>query len=288
MGTSAAPGESAASSIGRPAAVGPRGPAAVSSGAPVSGFIDLAGADGAAGGGSAALRGYVARPSGKGPFPAVLMIHEITGLNDITVRHAERMAAAGYLTLAVDLFSDGGPRRCIVSTMRSLAAGEGRAFEDLGTARSWLADSEHTTDKLGVIGFCMGGAFALLLANDGFDAASVNYGKLPKDPGAALAGACPIVANFGARDRLLPGAAATLGSALSGLGVDHDVKEFASAGHAFLNDAEPGPGPVRTLLRVLGIRPDPASAPEAWQRIEDHFARHLAGAQSSGAQASGG
>lgn len=236
--------------------------------------VDLS-RESAAAGGSPRLYGYLAKPEGKGPFPAVLMVHEAFGLNDITVRHAVRMAAAGYLTLALDLFSDGGTRRCLVSTMRTLAAGEGRAFTDLLTARQWLLDSGDSTDKVGVIGFCMGGGFALLLANDGFDAAAVNYGRRPKDPAAALAGACPIVANFGGRDRTLPGEAAKLAAVLDGLGVENDVKEFPHAGHAFLNDVETGPRMLRPLMRVMGIGPDPESAPEAWQRIEDHFAKHL-------------
>ncbi len=228
-------------------------------------------------GASPKLRGYLAEPDGPGPFPAVLMIHEAFGLDHSTVRHAERLAAAGYLTLAVDLFSDGGARRCLVATMRSLAAGEGKAFTDLSAARDWLLDSGRTTGKVGVIGFCMGGGFALLLANDHFDAAAVNYGRTPKDPDTELAGACPIVANFGAKDRSLPGAAAKLGAVLDRIGVEHDIKEFATAGHSFLNDAESGPRLLRPLFRVMGVGPDPRSAPEAWQRIEDHFAKHLKG-----------
>jgi carboxymethylenebutenolidase len=236
--------------------------------------VDLSEASAAAGG-SPALRGYLAAPEGEGPFPAVLMIHEMFGLNDIIVRHADRMAAAGYLTLAVDLFSDGGARRCLVATMRALASGEGRAFTDLATARDWLKEAGRATGKIGVIGFCMGGSFALLLANDRFDAAAVNYGRRPKDPEEALAGACPIVANFGGKDRSLPGEAAKLVTVLDRLGVENDVKEFPHAGHSFLNDVEAGPRPLRPLFRVMGIKPDPESAPEAWQRIEDHFAEHL-------------
>lgn len=236
--------------------------------------VDLSGAATAAGG-SPRLRGYLAGPEGDGPFPAVLMIHEAFGLDGNTVRHAQRLAAAGYLTLAVDLFSDGGARRCLVSTMRALAAGEGRAFADLAAARQWLLESGRTTGKIGVIGFCMGGGFALLLANDGFDAAAVNYGRLPREPETALAGACPIVANFGAKDRSLRGAADRLGSVLDSIGVENDVKEFETAGHAFLNDAEAGPRPLRPLMRVLGVGPDPQAAPEAWHRIEDHFDRYL-------------
>lgn len=236
--------------------------------------VDLSRASAAAGG-SLKLSGYLATPGGAGPFPCVVMIHEAFGLNDQMRRHADRLASAGYLTLALDLFSDGGPRRCLIGTMRSMITGEGRAFTDLATARTWLRDSGLSTGKTGVIGFCMGGGFALLAANDGFDAASVNYGRLPRDLGSALQGACPVVANYGGKDRTLKGAAARLETALDSLGVEHDVKEFPSAGHAFLNEQEEGPRALRPLMRVLGIGPDPQSAPEAWRRIEEHFAKYL-------------
>ena len=234
-------------------------------------IIDLT----AAGTGSRNLRGYLAEPEGTGPFPAVLMIHEALGLNDISRRQADRLAAAGYLTLAVDLFSDGGVRRCLVSTMRSLMSGTGKAFTDLAVAQAWLKQSGRSNGKMGVIGFCMGGGFALLIAKDGFDAAAVNYGSLPKNLDEALLGACPVVGNFGKADRTLRGAAAKLEAALDRLGIENDVKEFEGAGHAFMNDAEAGPRPLRPLFRVMGIKPDPDAAAEAWQRIEDHFARHL-------------
>ncbi|QOD02737.1 dienelactone hydrolase family protein [Pseudarthrobacter sp. BIM B-2242] len=242
-------------------------------------YVDLS-AESAAAGGSPSLGGYLARPAGAGPFPAVLMIHEAFGLNDSIRGHAERLARAGYLTLAVDLFSDGGARRCVVSTMRSMMTGSGRVFTDLATARTWLAKSPLSTGKTGVIGFCMGGGFALLVARDGFDAASVNYGRLPRDLEGALRGACPIVANFGAKDTTLKGAARRLETALDNLGIENDVKEFPTAGHAFLNETDLGPAVLRPLMRVMGIGPDPESAPEAWQRIEDHFARHLKGSDN--------
>src|SRR6478752_1289547 len=105
--------------------------------------VDLSAA-GAAAGGSPSLHGYLAVPVGQGPFPGVVMIHEAFGLDDQTRRHADRLARAGYLTLAVDLYSDGGARRCLVSTMRSLASGQGKAFADLEAARRWLLDSGRT------------------------------------------------------------------------------------------------------------------------------------------------
>jgi len=225
--------------------------------------------------GSRGLRGYLATPAGPGPWPAVVMIHEIFGLDDAMRGHADRLADLGYLTLAVDLYSAGGARRCLVSTMRAMNRGRGRAFADISAARDYLAGSPDCTGEIGIIGFCMGGGFALLSAGDGYGAAAVNYGPLPRDLDETLSGACPIVASYGGRDRTLRGAADQLDEALERAGVIHDVKEYSAAGHAFLNDTETGPRPLRPLLRVAGIGPEPESAKDAWDRIELFFATHL-------------
>jgi carboxymethylenebutenolidase len=226
--------------------------------------------------GSIPLRGFLAVPDGEGLWPGVVLIHEIFGLDDVMRRQATRLATAGYLTLAIDLYSAGGPARCLVSTMRSLFSGTGRAYADIETARRWLLDSRDCTSKIGVIGFCMGGGFALVATTTGFDVAAVNYGQLPKDVEHALATACPIVATYGARDRTLRGTAAKLDEVLTRAGVAHDVEEYAGAGHAFMNDAPVGPRPLRPLLKVAGMVPHPDAAADAWRRIEGFFEHYLA------------
>ena len=224
---------------------------------------------------SPGLHGYVARPSTTGPWPGVVMVHEVFGVDDVTRRQADRLAKAGYLTVVPDLYSAGGAIRCLKATFGALKARRGRAFQDIEAARTWLTTQPDCTGRVGIIGFCMGGGFALVAATRGFDASSVNYGKLPEEAEVALQGACPVVASYGARDRALKGAAATLESALTWLGVEHDVKEYPTANHSFLNDATNGPLVLRPLLKIAGIGPDPVAAPDAWARIEAFFAKHL-------------
>jgi carboxymethylenebutenolidase len=236
--------------------------------------VDLA-ESAAAQGGSKGLTGYLATPTTEGPWPGVLLVHELFGLDEAVRRHTERLAAMGYLALTPDLYAQGGARRCLVSTMRAMSSGQGRAYADIEAGRQWLLRREDCTGKVGIIGFCMGGGFALMTVGTGFDVASANYGALPKDLDAAMAGACPVVGSYPGRDRGLAGAADKLEAALTRAGVVHDVKEYPEAGHSFLNDAPNGPRPLRPLLRVMHVGPEPDSAADAWARIEVFFAQHL-------------
>jgi carboxymethylenebutenolidase len=223
------------------------------------------------------LRGYLAVPqkevSGDPPWPGVVIVHDALGLSDDARNITDRFATAGYLALAPDLYGRGGFVRCVRKVFQELMAAQGRSFDDLEAARATLAGREDCTGRIGVVGFCMGGGFALVAASRGFDASAPYYGPLPKDL-SILDGACPIVASYGGRDRTLKGAAAKLDTALTERAIPHDVKEYPDASHSFANQIHLGP--VTALLKVAGVGYHRESSEDAWRRVFAFFAEHLA------------
>lgn len=220
------------------------------------------------------LRAYLAVPPGAGPWPGVVVIQDALGLTDDIRSQADRLAAAGYLAFAPDLYSGRGIR-CVVATLSASRSGQGPAYEDIDAARQWLSEREDCTGRVGIIGFCMGGGFALLSApRYDFAAASVNYGEVPDDAVERLSGACPIVGSYGRRDLTLRERAKRLEDALTELGVPHDIKEYPEAGHSFMNRINAGPvlGTVAGLARFNYHHP---SAEDAWRRILGFFGTHL-------------
>src|SRR3954447_5457317 len=109
-------------------------------------------------------RAYLAEPTTAPPWPGVVLLHEIFGVNDDLRAKADRFASRGYLALAPDLLSLGPRALCVLGAFRALNARKGPAFDAIEAARAELARREECTGRIGVIGFCMGGGFAVLSA----------------------------------------------------------------------------------------------------------------------------
>ncbi|MBE0608052.1 MAG: dienelactone hydrolase family protein [Dehalococcoidia bacterium] len=222
------------------------------------------------------MRAEAAATTGDGPHAAVIVIHEIFGLNDDIRGKAEHFAESGYVAVAPDLYSILGRKPlCVVRAMQSLRRGDGPVFEGLEAVRAWLAARPDVDpSRIGVIGFCMGGGFALLFAAKApLGAAAVFYGDVPKDE-TPLEEVCPVVAGYGGRDAVFGRFAARLEDHLTVLGVENDVKVYPDAGHSYMSEHK---GLMNRLASwgPLKVGFNPKAAEDSWRRVDAFFADHL-------------
>ena len=220
----------------------------------------------------------LALPSGAGPHPGVIVLHEIFGLNDDIRRIAARFADNGYVALAPNLYAAGNRLACLSRTMVALVRGaDGGTVRTIEAARRHLAARPDVdADRIGVVGFCMGGGFALAFAATGRVAvAGVNYGAVPAHRD-QLADVCPVVASYGALDRTMQAMPGRLERHLEALGVPHDIKVYEGAGHSFFSQG----GAPGWLERIPLPNPthagyQPEAAEDGWRRMLTFFAEHL-------------
>jgi carboxymethylenebutenolidase len=216
--------------------------------------------------GDETVQGILYTPTGKGPFPALIVIHEWWGLNDWVKDQASKLSDQGYVTLAVDLY------RGKVATTPEMAheimrgVPEDRAKRDLHAAFEYLASLPTVKpDRIGSIGWCMGGGYSLDLAlqEPTLAADVINYGHLATDTEALKKINAPILGLFGAQDHgITPDDVKKFGAALDQLGKKIDVTIYPDAGHAFENPNNKD-----------GYRADDAA--NAWQRTVDFLAKTL-------------
>ena len=156
------------------------------------------------------LPAHLAVPSGEGPWPGMVLVHEAFGLDAVMVRAAERVAEMGYVVLAPDLVARGRRPVCLAQTFAALRRGRRSGV------RRHRGRPGRAAGRPAMLG--VGGRHRVLPGrrlrarprrSSGWDAAVVNYGMLPDDP-SVLDGSCPVVASYGARDRFLAGSAARL------------------------------------------------------------------------------
>jgi carboxymethylenebutenolidase len=209
--------------------------------------------------------------------PGVIVIHEIFGLNDDIRRITGRIGDLGYAALAPDLYDGPGPRAiCIARTLMAMRSGSGPAFRDLEAARTFL-QSQPGVDpsRIGVIGFCMGGGFALLFAvRAPLGAAAVFYGDVPKTA-ETLQNVCPVLGSFGGLDRIFARQGERLEKLLGELGIDHDVKIYPQAGHSFMSRHDKGLMVTLGAWGPMKAGYNAEAAEDSWKRIEAFFGRHL-------------
>jgi carboxymethylenebutenolidase len=205
-------------------------------------------------------------PEGKAPFPGIVVVHEWWGLNDWVKGQASKLADQGYAALAIDLYRGkvGTTPEEAHEIMRGVP--EDRAQRDLDAAYQFLAAQPNVkADRIGAIGWCMGGGYALDLALEEpkLAATVINYGALATDPAALSKINAPIVGFFGALDRgITPDNVKQFGEAMDKLGKKVDVTIYPDAGHAFENPNNKD-----------GYRP--ADAADAWNKTVNFLASTL-------------
>lgn len=212
-------------------------------------------------------------PEGEGPWPGIVVVHDAIGFGPDNAATSARIAAAGFVAVTPNLYSRGGRARCITRVFREALRQRGRAFDDVLAARDHLLGLPHCSGSVGIAGFCMGGQFALLLGPGNFGAAAPFYGTpLPKNVADTLDASCPVVASFGRRDPLGPGAGPKLQEMMDAKGVPSDVRVYPEAGHSFANQL-----PIQPFLRIAQFGYHADATEDAWRRVFGFFSQHLTG-----------
>jgi carboxymethylenebutenolidase len=215
--------------------------------------------------GGQSLKAFIARPTGEEPRPAIVVIQEIFGLNDNIRQITSRLAQEGYAALALDLYSGGFKPWCVFQSVRAVLSShtDNYGTRHLRNAMTYLAQQPYTdAGRLGAIGFCMGGNFALALANEDKRLKTIApfYSTTPKPLKKDVSGLCPVVGSFPEKD-FTTKQGQQLDTDLTKATIAHDIKIYPGTKHSFMNDS--------------GSSFNPEAAADAWQRTLAFFQRHL-------------
>jgi carboxymethylenebutenolidase len=213
------------------------------------------------------LKGYVARPVGAKPgLPGLIVIHEWWGLNDNVRAETRRLAAEGYVALAVDLYA-GRVATAPPDAMRlsrELTSNASPAEANLRAAHDYLERIERAP-RIGSIGWCLGGRWSLrtaLLLPAALDATVIYYGSVTVPEAELATLEMPILGLFAGRDRVVPlPTVSAFREMLQRLGKKADIRVYESADHAFANPS--------------GLAYDAAAADDAWRLTTAFLREHL-------------
>lgn len=217
------------------------------------------------GGTSGTMRGYLVQPTGPGPFPVVLVIHENRGLNPYIEDVARRAATEGFLALAPDgLFPVGGyPGNDDDGRRLQSGLDQGKLRTDMSRSARFLKAHPLSNGKLGVTGFCWGGSTTnYLAATLGADIlAAVPYYGAPAETAAVPRIQAAIQGHLAANDQRINAMWPAYEAALKAAGATHEVHTYPGTQHGFHNNSTP--------------RYDEAAAKLAWERTIAFFRTHL-------------
>ena len=208
-------------------------------------------------------QGGLFEPKTSAKAPAVLLIQEWWGLNDHVRSIADRLAAEGFLVLAPDLYDGWTTKDAAEAGARMTALDGARSMQQIEGARAFLAAHEACSGKVGIIGFCMGGAFAFrAAANLALAAAVPFYGIPPAETSDFTKVSCPVLAHFAGRDQWAKASRAEeIQKQIQGAGGSMELFVY-DADHAFFNDTRP---------EVYS----PDNAKLAWERSVSFLKTHL-------------
>ena len=216
--------------------------------------------------GDETVQGILYAPEGKGPFPGIIVIHEWWGLNDWVKEQAAKISDQGYVTLAVDLYRGKVAKTPDEAHEIMRGVPEDRAKRDLHAAVEFLESQPNVKkDRIGSIGWCMGGGYSLdvALQEPTLAADVINYGHLATDPESTKKINASILGLFGGQDRGIPAEdVKKFEQLLKQQGKIVEIVIYPDAGHAFEN-------PNNTT----GYRADDAA--DAWKRTVSFFAATL-------------
>jgi carboxymethylenebutenolidase len=191
--------------------------------------------------GSETVHGLLYQPlkSASATHPGIIVIHEWWGLNDWVKEQASDLAKQGYVALAVDLYR--GQVATDPETAHEISRGapQDRILRDLKAAEAYLSSQKNVDrNRIGAIGWCMGGGYALnfAVADPNLKAVVANYGPPPTDPASLAQIHAAILGNYGGLDKgITPASVEAFAADMKKIGKPIDLKIYPDAGHAFEN-----------------------------------------------------